>query len=142
MDSYSPVVDNSADEASVAEENKNNFVPNSQPHQGAGVADNPEGATEFNDVDIETPVVEVANPSPPSQQVTSDIGNIPVDAGGLGADVDPFFEGLEEAFTIDDVSPANLLIAPLAESSDAVIVFVKDTCPYHLHPTYIFTRVL
>ena len=114
LDNFSPVVDGSTDEASVAEENKNNFVPNSQPHQGAGVADNPEGATEFNDVDIETPVVEVANPSPPSQQVTSDIGNIPVDAGGLGADVDPFFEGLEEAFTIDDVSPANLLIAPLA----------------------------
>ncbi|ABI45433.1 S-layer family protein [Synechococcus sp. CC9311] len=129
LDNFSPVVDGSTDEASVAEENKNNFVPNRQSYKGAGVADNPEGVTEFNDVEIKTPVVEVANPSPPSQQVTSDIGNIPVDAGGLGADANPFFEGLEEAFTIDAVSPTNLLTAPLAESSDADIPQPQDFAP-------------
>ncbi len=130
MDSYSPVVDNSADEASVAEENKNNFVPNSQPHQGAGVADNPEGATKYNNVDIETPVVEVAEPSPLGQQVTSDIDNIPFDnGGGLGTSIDPFSADLAEAFTIADLSPANLLIAPLAESSDADISQPQDFAP-------------
>ncbi|MAJ28581.1 hypothetical protein CBD41_04070, partial [bacterium TMED181] len=102
-------------------------MPNSQPHQGAGVADNPEGATKYNNVDIETPVVEVAQPSPLGQQVTSDIDNIPLDnGGGLGTSIDPFSADLADALTIADLSPANLFTAPLAESSDEDIPQPQD----------------